>query len=130
MGQELTERFKDLEGRLARERGSFVLFALFMREEVPDRWDLIIAAPWLGEDRYKAVAYFVQQISEQLGKQDLTNLTRIVVADPRDEEVAAINRSIQVEHGEVEFRDRSFFGLPVKHAVIITSKPLAAASPS
>jgi hypothetical protein len=29
---------------------------------------------------------------------------------------------VQIEHGGVEVRDSNFFGLPVKHAFIITSK--------
>jgi hypothetical protein len=122
MGQEFREKFRHLEGRLAEERGGFVLFALFMREDAPDRWDLIVAAPWVGNDRRQAVAYFVAQIKQSLGDADLANLSRIVVVDPQDAAVKAINKSIQIEHGEVEVKDSSFFGLPVKHAVIITSK--------
>lgn len=42
---ELTERFAQLESELSKEKGEFVFFALFMREDVPDRWDLIVSAP-------------------------------------------------------------------------------------
>ena len=34
---ELVERFAQLETEIAQEKGDFALFALFMREEVPDR---------------------------------------------------------------------------------------------
>jgi hypothetical protein len=124
---ELVQRFAALEASVAEEKGPFALFALFMREEVPDRWDLIVSAPWLGDDRQAAVAYLVVQIKSRLGAQELINLTRIVVIDPENEALQNLNRVIQTEHGTVEVADSEFFGVLVKRAFIITSKrpPLA-----
>lgn len=119
---DLTEKFAELESGIAEEKGGFALFALFMREDSPDRWDLIVSAPWTGDDKQSAVNYFVAQIKLRLGEQSLTRLSRIVVIDPQDAGVQALNRAIQVEHGRVEVRDSDFFGLAVKHAYIITSK--------
>jgi hypothetical protein len=128
--RELSDKFRNLESNIAKEKGSFVLFALFMREDVPDRWDLIVSAPWLGKDRKDVVDYFINQIKLQLGDQSLTNLSRIVVVDPQDAPVKALNRAIHIEHGGVEVRDSDFFGLPVKHAFIITSKQPSAPAPA
>lgn len=114
-------KFRDLESHIAAEQGDFVLFALFMREDAPDRWDLIVSAPWVG-DKGNAVTYFVHQIKSRLGAQELTRLSWIVVADPQDASIRALNGVVQVEHGGVEIRDSNFFGLPVKHAYIVTSK--------
>jgi hypothetical protein len=122
MDLEIKQGYRTLAGRIAKERGDFVLFALFLREDVPDRWDLIVAAPWATENRAGAVSYFIEQISAQLGRQSLTNLTQIVVADHSDEAVRKITRAIRIEHGEVEVRDSSFFGLPVKEAVFFAVK--------
>ena len=121
-GHELSDKFRDLESRIAEEKGAFVLFALFMREDAPDRWDLIVSASWVASDKRDAVDYFVNQIKSRLGEQDLTSLSRIIVVDPQDDAVQALNRAVQIEHGGVEVRDSNFFGLPVKHAFIITSK--------
>jgi hypothetical protein len=120
--RDLPERFRKVESRIAEEKGAFVLFALLMREDAPDRWDLVVAAPWVGEDKHGAVDYFVEEIKSQLGAPDLTSLARIVVLDPEDAAVQALNRAVQIEHGGVEIRDSSFFGLPVRHAFIITSR--------
>ena len=119
---ELPEKFRDLESRIAEDKGGFALFALFMREDVPDRWDLIVSAPWVGTNKREAVDYFVSQIKSRLAEQDLTSLARIVVVDPEDAAVQALNRAVQIEHGGVEVRDSNFFGLSIKHAFIITSK--------
>lgn len=121
-GRELSDKFRSLESRIAEEKGDFVLFALFMPEDAADRWDLIVSAPWLDTDKRRAVDYLVEQIKSQLGAEALINLSSIVVADPRDAAVQALNHSIETEHGQTEVTDSSFFGVPVKHAYIITSK--------
>jgi hypothetical protein len=119
---ELTEKFTELESHIAEEKGDFAFFALFLPEDAPDYWDLMVAAPWAGDDTRSTVDYFVEQIKSRLGAQVLTSLSRIVVIDPQHAAVQALNREIQIEHGRVEIRDRDFFGLPIKHAYIITSK--------
>jgi hypothetical protein len=119
---ELIEKFAELESQISAERGDFALFALFMREDAPDRWDLIVSAPWAGGDKRSTVDYFVTQIKSRLGEQVLLGLSRIVVVDPENAAVQAFNRAIRIEHGRLEVKDSSFFGLPVKHAYIITSR--------
>ena len=119
---ELPTKFAKLESDVSAARGDFVLFALFLREDLPDRWDLMISAPWASEDKKGALDYLITRIKADLGPDDLTQLSRIVFIDPKDISVQNLNRAIRVEHGAVEVRDSSFFGLPIKHAFIITSK--------
>ena len=42
--QDLKENFTKLEAEVATEKGDFELFALFLREDISDRWDLMISA--------------------------------------------------------------------------------------
>ena len=118
-----------MESSVAAERGDFALFALFLREDVPDRWDLIVSAPWASSDEKSALDYLIATIKSDLGPEDLTNLSRIVFLDPHDSSVQALNTAFHVEHGVVEVRESTFFGLPVKHAFIITSKRVDTAVP-
>lgn len=123
------ENFVRLEKEIADKKGQFVLFALFAREDLPDRWDLVFSAPW-SKTPNDAIAFIVAEIKNTLGPQELTNLSRIVQVAPTDPPVQAINRAISVEHGRAEIRDSNFFGVPIRHAYIITSRaqpPLAAA---
>ena len=126
---ELPLRFAKLESDVASTRGDFALFALFLREDVPDRWDLIVSAPWVS-DQKAALSYMVDKIKADLGPGELTNLSRIVFIEPSNREVQSLNQAIQVEHGSVEVKDSNFFGLAVKHAFIITSKRLQAPVPA
>lgn len=119
---ELPTRFAKLEADISAARGDFALFALFLREDLPDRWDLMVSAPWASEDEKGALDYLIARIKSDLGPADLTQLSRIVFIDPKDISVQNLNRAIHVEHGAVEVRDTNFFGLPIKHAFIVTSK--------
>jgi len=119
---ELLEKFSRLERNISSEKGDFALFALFMREDVPDRWDLIVSAAWASQNQNTALEYVINKIKSDLSPQDLNQLARIVFIDPQDVAVGNLNRAIGVEHGQIEVRDRNFFGLPIKHAFIITSK--------
>lgn len=123
----LAEKFASLEARISEEKGPFCLFALVLREDAPDRWDLLISAPWLDYVNLEtAVTYMVDEIKSHLGADALIQLSRIIPIDPNQEPVRELNRSIQVEHGIVELKDCVFFGLPIKQAFIITSQTLDA----
>ena len=48
MKKQLVKKFVSLERDVSAEKGGFSLFGLFHREEASfDKWDLVIAAPWL-----------------------------------------------------------------------------------
>ena len=123
------EHFKKLERDISQKRGAFVLFALFAREDLPDRWDLVVAAPWV-KSQQEGAEYFVQEIQKKLGSPVLNILSRIVFVQPTDPPVRAINTAMHVEHGQAEIRDSNFFGVPIKHAFIITSQSLAPSAPT
>ncbi len=119
---ELPAKFGKLESDVSAARGDFALFALFLREDLPDRWDLMVSAPWASADQKGALDYLISRIKSDMEPADLTQLSRIVFIDPKDASVQNLNQAIRVEHGAVEVRDSNFFGLPIKHAFIITSK--------
>jgi hypothetical protein len=120
----LVEKLAGLEKDIADERGAFALFGLFLREDVPDRWDLVVSAPWFGENEKKTLDYLSQKIQSRLKPDQVVALSRIVVVAPDDPSVKAIQGAVRIEHGAAEMRDCVFFGLPIKHAYIITSQPV------
>jgi hypothetical protein len=132
--RELVERFIQLERTLAEEKGEFALFALFLREDAgagsgtsgysgySAKWDLLAAAPWIEADRKNALSYITKAIQRLFTPEELSRLSRVVLVDMANPEVAAINQAVKVHHGQAEIRDSNFFGLQIKHAYIITSQ--------
>ena len=119
---ELRDKFAELEADISATRGDFAFFALFAREDLPDRWDLMISAPWASADEKGAIDYLVARIKADIEPNALVQLSRIIIIDPEEASMQKLNRTIRVEHGAVEVRDTDFFGVPIKHAYIITSK--------
>src|SRR5438477_7425339 len=119
---ELTEKFAELEAYISEEKGPFIFFALFLREGSPNRWDLLVCAPWASRDDPNVMKYFIDQIKSRLGEEVLIMLSTIVAIDPEHAALEEINREFQVEHGRVEIRDRDVFGQTIRHGYIFTSK--------
>jgi hypothetical protein len=110
-----------IERSLSKERGPFSLFALFLREDAPDKWDLVISAPWVESNKEAALRVVTAKARKLLVPPDILSLSRIVIVDPKSAAVEAINRAFHVEHSRLEVRDSNFFGLSIKHAYIFSS---------
>jgi hypothetical protein len=121
---ELTEKVRKVEREIAEEKAQFNLFALLEREDLADRWDLVIAAPWAKHDE-ATLQYIVDMLKRHLSASDMTLLARIVILEASEDPVRSINDSYNVEHGRLELNDAARFGLPVKHGYIITSRRAA-----
>jgi hypothetical protein len=120
---ELKEKFGRLQTEISMQRGAFTLFLLLLREDSPNRWDLIVSAPWADKDKDAAVKFLVAEIKARLAPEDLISLSRIVIADSGDKMVQAMTRAFSIDGGgTVEVQNSDIFGLPIDHAYIFASK--------
>ena len=116
------EKFRRVMEDISAERGEFVFFGLFLREEAPNKWDLVISAPWLEEGKLKALGEFVKKATAVVGSQELLTLSRIVTLNQNDPNVEAVLKTVQVDNGPLELWHPDFFGLDIKHAYILRAK--------
>lgn len=123
-------KLREVMNDVSKDRGPFTLFGLFLRDEAPDKWDLVISAPWLEEGKMKALGEFVEKLSSALGEQEVLSLSRIVTVSRDDPGLQAILRAVQVEDGPVLVRDSNFFGLQIKEAHILRAKRPADPTPT
>lgn len=115
---------RQIEQDIAQEKGPVNLFALLEREDLSDRWDLVVSASWAKRDE-ATLRYLAAAIKRRLSPAEMTLLARVVILDATEDPVKAINESYQVEHGQVELSDPASFDLPAKHGYIITSRRAA-----
>src|SRR6266498_3961610 len=118
---QLAEKVLAVERDIAQEKGPFNLYALLEREDLSDRWDLVVSAPWAKEDRV-TLQYLANSLKRHLTPSDMTLLSRVVVLNADEDPVRSITESYDVEHGRVELNEPARFGLPVKYGYIITSR--------
>jgi hypothetical protein len=121
---QLYSKLQQVERDIAEDKGQFNLFALFEREDIANRWDLVIAAPWAKHDQ-PTLRYIADSLKRHLEPAEMVLLARIVVLEASENPVRAINDSYSVEHGQVELNDPARYGLPVKNGYIITSRRAA-----
>ena len=119
--RELVHKFVTLERDISAQRGAFSLFALFLRDNAPNTWDVVAAAPWFGADDYDALDYIAKKVQSSLQKNELVSLSRIVLLDQDNPGLEAIHKTFSVEHGTAEFKYETFFGMDMRRGYIITS---------
>lgn len=120
--KEFAKKLRLVEQQIAEEKGPFLLFALFLREDAPDLWDLLISAPWIESNKGEALRYVVPKLQEVASRDELSKLSRVSIIEKNQPALAAIQSAFHVEHGLAEIRSSNFFGLQIKHAYIITSR--------
>ncbi|MFQ6052261.1 MAG: hypothetical protein ACE5K4_11300 [Candidatus Hydrothermarchaeota archaeon] len=120
--KEIANKIRSLEREIVAEKGELTLFALFLREDAPDKWDLLASGPGLEENKKEALVYLVQKIRSHLDLKEFITISRIVLLEKENPVLNAIQRAVKVEHGLVEVKESVFFGLKIKHAYIFTSK--------
>ena len=121
MKETTLEKLGTLERGMAKEKGEFSLFGLFLREEAQDKWDLLAAAPWLEANKKEGVKYLADQVQSLLEPDELLSISRIVVLGKGDPTLQAIHKAVKVRHGKVHLRNNNFSGVQVTQACISTS---------
>ena len=117
------EKFKIIERDIAQDRGEFVLFGLFERDEVPGKWDLILSALWTDPNDLTNYNYCAQKIQAVLTPEEIVStLQGIVLLKPTDSFVQAISSAFPITYGDgIEVSNNIFNGILIKHAYILTS---------
>lgn len=116
------DKLVKLEKTISEEKGAFDLFAVFLREDGFDKWDLVASALWIEKDYNKAQHYVTRKLQSTLTTDELLKISKVVLIDEFDERVRSIQRVVRTEHNPVELRENNFFGLKIDLVYVITSK--------
>ena len=118
----IIDKLKQQEEIMANEKGPFDLFALFLREDAPLKWDLVVAAEWIDRNKEASFKYVASVVQTALSTEELLKLSRIVLIDEGNPALEALWKAVSVEHKVAEIKDCEFFGLQIKHAYLITCR--------
>ncbi len=122
MRQVICDKMGALEREVSSEKGDFILFGLFCREDAADKWDLVVSAPWLQSDLKEGLDYLAKKVRAKLTGKELLSLSGIIALAPDDPVVAAVRKSVKdTRHEKVELKDQDFAGVQVAYACISTS---------
>ena len=107
---------------IAARKGSFTLFALFMRADAPGTWDLVVSAPWLESGTLKATRKLVALLASSIGTDALQQFARVATVDSDTPAVRFILANLPVDDGELRVRNPDLFGLEIDEAIIFRAK--------
>jgi len=120
--KEIIEKFLKIEQEISSEKGALYLFALFLRENAIDVSDLLVAAPWIHNNKAEILKYVVGKVQKALTPKELVQLSRIVLIEKDNPILKDIQSTVHTKQGFVEITDSNFSGLAIKHAYLITSQ--------
>lgn len=118
----VAEKFREAEEKVAQQRGGFTLFGLFELEDLPGKWDLVAAAPWLETSR-NAIKELIEAVGAAYGVEDWRIIAAVVPMKEESDFVQAITRRYHFEHQVEEIGNTYVNGVYITHAFLITSNP-------
>lgn len=123
--KDILDKLKALIGTLEAEHGSFLIFALFLREKPIEKWDVVISAPWLNSKELSAYKLISSKLQEVLTESESLLLSRIVILDPDDQAVTFLLDLETVKNGGYkEFSGEELtekFKFTIKRAYLLRS---------
>lgn len=119
--KELIEKLRKIEEETSSAKGVYNLFALFLREGSPNKWEVLVSASWIDADKELALKYIAERIQDSLDEDQLLLISRIVIIEEDNPALFAFLGAIGVEHGSIEIKGSNFNGLEIKHGFLITA---------
>jgi hypothetical protein len=117
----LLGKLESMEREVAAEKGPFRFFALFLRDDSPGKWDLLLSASWLEANQADGMDYLAKQVQSRLDTEELLLLSRLVFIGEHAPGLVAVLNACKTQHNTVELGGGNYFGLEIKHAYIITA---------
>lgn len=123
--RQLVEKIRTLEAELSKEKGPFLLFALLLREDALDVWDILVSAPWIDVDRGTGLRLIVDRLGRVASTDEMARVSKVVIVDRFNPALKSLQAAFDVESAVVEVSNSEFFGFKVSRAFIITSRKIA-----
>ena len=92
MIKHIINKLESLEKEIADAKGEFSVFGLFLREDAENRWDIVVAAPWLNSDSMEDLNYIVSKLNYYLknNKQPSINSFRPIMKYPSSKTIKCV----------------------------------------
>lgn len=115
-------KITDVEKKMSKELGKFNLFALFERDDIEGKWDVLISMSISASRKNEIVKRVHAEFIKELPKDVIIDISRFVFLEPIHPIVQNLNMVAHVQHGNMEIRDSMFNNLFIRHAIIISSQ--------
>jgi len=130
--KEILDKLKSAVQALEKEHGPILLFALFLREDSLEKWDMVVSASWLSSSEKNAYKMVVSKIQGNLSAGELVLFSRVVILDSSDPVVSFLQEVCPLTNGGFKESPNNFsiepfsekFGFTIKKAYILRCQKL------
>lgn len=125
--EKLLKNLIQLKNDVRKEKGPLCLFGLFLRKNAPDRYDVLISAPWASENEARTISCLAEKLQARLSRDEIIYLSQIVVLDGKDPLVQSIHCQLPAGTDLDAYKPQNMLLSPAANlhsAYIITSKAL------
>src|ERR1700722_9826760 len=130
--KEILDKLKSAVQILEKDHGPILLFALFLREDALEKWDIVVSASWLSSSEKKAYEMVVSKIQDNLSSSALVHFSRVVILDNTDPVVSFLQEVCPLTNGGFKESSKDFsvepfsekFRFTIKKAYILRCQKL------
>lgn len=120
--KEILDKLKFAVQVLEKEQGPMLLFALFLREDSLEKWDIVVSASWLSSTEKKAYKMVISKIQAALSPSELVQFARVVILDNTDPVVSFLQKVCPLTNGGYKESPRDFLVEPFSEKFRFTIK--------
>ena len=120
----VVKKLASLAKKIERAKGPLELFGLFLRDDSPDLWDLVVAAPWLKADERASFEFIADELRNSLPNEELTGLSRIVILEHDGAVLKSFLERFSDHTGLADMHFVTEGGAIIRTAYIIVARPL------
>ena len=120
--KEFKDKVLDVEKKYATKWGGFNLFALFEREDIKDKYDLVLSFDLKGKTENEVFKALHQEFKNVLTNSELNNFSRFVFLEPDHAVVNGMNAYANVQHSDVDIKNSSIGNFKIYHAIVFSSQ--------
>ncbi|MDE3055411.1 MAG: hypothetical protein KGI80_01755 [Verrucomicrobiota bacterium] len=124
--KQVIEKLKAVISVLEKEHERLLIFALFLREEPFEKWDIVVSSAWLNSKELGSYKLVTSKVQEVLSESELAQFSRIVLLDPEDPVVSFLLELETIKNGGYKelpgdvLSDK--FGFTIKRAYLLRSQ--------
>ncbi|MGW9686613.1 hypothetical protein [Flagellimonas sp. 2504JD1-5] len=115
------DKILTIEKKLSEEIGPFNLFALFEREDLMGKYDIVISLDLKDYKRNEIFGKIHSELKKTLSNVELLTFSRFLYLEPEHPFVLNINMAIKAEHSSAEIKNSVFNNVKIYHAFILSS---------
>ncbi len=121
----VVDKLKTMAKNMQADKGPLDLFGLFLRDDSPDLWDVVVAAPWLEADERESFVYIADLLGSHLSNEERFWLSRIVILDHGGAVLDSFLKEFGKCSGLAEVHYVTDGGAIIRRAYVIVAQPLA-----